>query len=259
MRTFLAVLVSALVLVTLVGCGSGTKEVATSCGYAPNQTVEAYQYVHGGYIGKAVVKTDNTGNLDVTLNEAFLPHTLAIVDIESDEWNEDNTVSYVSHGNTVYVAKYVVYNGTTYVGSAVGTDVTYVEAGENGEPVGGQDLELLIARNQESMAAYYESIDGGSFKVLPELGGSPIAVTTTGYESLYKRGSTYWNFGKTWIANIEEVEKVAETHGVAYPLDEIRKDGDTWKVADVTTGATLADFKDYFNNVQLAVAKLKTR
>ncbi len=255
MRSFISVLAAALVLVVLVGCGS--EEVAAPTGYAPDQTAEAYQYVHGGYVGKAVVETDAEGTISVTLNEAFLPHTLAAVDIEAAEWNEDNTASYVSHGDTTYVAKYVSYDGTTYVGTTVGTAITYVEAGENGEPVGNQDLELLIVRNQATMAAYYDGIADGAFQIMTEFGGDAMPVTTTSYGSLYKRGSSYWDFGKTWLGNIEEVEAAAEANGVRYALDEIAKDGDTWTVADATTGATLSDFKDYFNMIQLASTRLK--
>jgi hypothetical protein len=255
MRSFISIMIAALVLFALTGCGS--EEVAAPTGFAPDQTVEAYQYVHGGYVGQAVVKTDAEGALDVTLDEAFMPHTLGLVDIEADEWNEDNTVTYVVRGNTMHVAKHISYAGTNYVGTTVGTALVYVEADENGEPAGGQDLELVILRNQDNMAAWYDNIADGQFQIYTEFGGSPSAVTTTSYGSLFKRDSSYWSNGLGWKGNIEEVEKAAELNGVGYSLDEIAKDGDTWKVADATTGATLSDFKDYFNLIQLAAGRLK--
>lgn len=70
-----------------------------------------------------MVQSTEDGNLEVTLDEAFLPHTLAVVDMESGDWNEDNTVSYTSHGSENFVAQYVEYDGTTYVG-ATASDFT---------------------------------------------------------------------------------------------------------------------------------------
>ncbi|MCF7913919.1 MAG: hypothetical protein K9L66_01995, partial [Spirochaetaceae bacterium] len=109
MRTVIYTLMSVLVLFALVGCG-GTEEAAAPTGYAPGQTVEAYDYVHGGYVGKAEVSSTEDGNFEVTLNEAFLPHILAEVDVEAGDWNDNNTVTYTSHGDQSHVAKYVVYN-----------------------------------------------------------------------------------------------------------------------------------------------------
>ena len=133
MRKTIAAIVVALILVALVGCG-GSEE---SGGYVAGQIEEAYAYVHGGYVGRAVVRTLDEGAIDVTLDEAFLPHTLGIVDYESDEWTEDNTVFYLSRGNEVRVAKYVEYDGTVYVGNTVGTGLSYVAADEAGVPTGG--------------------------------------------------------------------------------------------------------------------------
>ena len=37
-----------------------------------------------------MITTDDAGEISATLDEAFMPHTLAIVDMDSDDWNEDN-------------------------------------------------------------------------------------------------------------------------------------------------------------------------
>ena len=255
MRTFVTILVAALAVVALVGCGQ--EEVAAPTGFAPNQTVEAYGYTHGGYVGQAVVTTDAEGAISVEIDEAFMPHTLGIVDMESDDWNEDNTVSYIQRGDEVRVAQYVSYDGTTYVGTTVGGAMIYVEADENGEPAGGQDLEQIIIRNQGRMAAYYDIILDGGFAVYTEFGGSPMVVETTSYGSLTKEGSEYWNFGIGWQGNIDAIEEAAVEFGTGYSLDEMtRGDDNFWSLADATTGATASDFIDYFNLVQNAVGRL---
>lgn len=256
MRTFTTLLISALVLVALVGCGGG--DAAAPTGYAPGQEVEAYAYVHGGYVGKAVVTTDDEGAMSATLDEAFLPHTLALVDLEDDAWNEDNTASYVVRGDEVYVAKYVSYNGTDYVGNTVGTALVYVEADEDGNPAGGTVLEKMILRNEANMEAYFDGIQDGAFATYTEFGGDAEPVTTTDYGSVTKRGSTYWNFGIGWEGNVDAVAEAAAENGIGYTMDDLGQNSDgEWEVADATTAATLSDFKDYFALIQLAGARLE--
>jgi hypothetical protein len=257
MRTLASVIVATIALVALIGCGGG--DAAAPTGYAPNQRSEAYAYVHGGYVGQAVVTTDDEGSIDVTLDEAFLPHTLAIVDMESDDWNEDNTVFYIQRGNEVRVAKWISYNGTNYTGVTVGTALAYVESDEDGNPSGNTILEKAILRNENTMRAWYENIENGQFQTFTEFGGEPTTVTTTRYGSLFKRGSDYWtDRGLTWQGNMEAIEEAAEEMGVGFTLPEMtRNDDGVWELADATTGATASDFPDYFGLVQLAVARLE--
>ena len=253
MRKMILISVAVLVALTFAGCGGD----AAPTGYAPGQTTEAYGYVHGGYIGQAVVTTDDDGSIEATLDEAFLPHTLAIVDMESDEWSEDNTVFYVQRNNEVRVAKYVSYAGTNYTGVTVGTALAYVESDEAGNPAGGTILEKAIIRNEGTMSQWFSSIDDGAFMVYTEFGGTGEAVTTTGYGSLYKRGSQYWaDRGLTWQGNMDAIETFAEEEGVAYSLDDFEQNSDNVWEADATTGATASDFKDYFALIQLAVSRL---
>ena len=242
--------------------GGGQEEAGSA--FAPNQTADAYIYIHGGYVGIVTARTDAQGAVSVEFDEAFLPHTLAAVDMEADEWNEDNTAWYIVRGGQNYVAKYVEYNGTTYVGTTVGESVTYVAADEDGEPAGGQDLELLILRGQDSMAQYVDSIQNGGFGIMTEFGGAVEPVTTTSYGQVTKRGSEYWNFGLGWQGNIDAMEEFIAENGWDYNLDNMSRaaeedeDGNQyWSVADAVTGATLTDFKDYFINAQMAIGQLE--
>ena len=233
--------------------------IAAGCGSdAPDQTVEAYNYFNRGYVGQAVVRTTKDGSLDVTLDEAFLPHTLAIVDIDADEWNEDNTVYYIQRGNEVRVAKHIAYDGTNYTSSTVGSALVFVESDDAGNPAGNKDLELQILRSEETMAAWFENIADGRFEIFTEFGGTAQPVTTTSYGSVFKRDSTYWNFGIGWMGNIEAIEEAVAQYGADYSLDEMNRSGDgRWKLADAVTGATLSDFKDYMGLIQRAAGRLK--
>ncbi len=248
-------------LVVFAACGNGNDGAAAPTGYAPNQSVEAYDYVHGGYVGQATVTTNEEGDMSVTLDEAFLPHTLAHVDMEADEWTEDNTVTYVVRGETNHVAKYISYNDTDYVGATVGTSLVYVPANDAGDPATDVNQDLLeksIVRNEETMAAWFQGIQDGAFAVFTEFGGDPMTVTESPYGGLIKSNSSYWDFGIGWQGNIDEVEAAAQEYGVSYTFDEMSRDEDegTWSLADATTGATLSDFKQYFGLIQQAAARL---
>lgn len=259
MRKLSAALVAALLLVALIGCGGGE-----SGGLVPGQIEEAYAYTHGGYVGRAVVRVQDDGSVDVDIDEAFLPHSLAVVSLEDDAWSEENTVYYVQRGNEVRVAKYVEYDGTAYVGATVGTAMVYVTADEEGNPAGSQDLEQQILRNQATMGAYYNGIQGGSFKIFTEFGGDAIAITETSYGGVTKNDSPgYWNFGQTWQGNVDAIEEFIEENGAAYSLSDMVRASEEnadglkfWSVADAVTGATNSDFKDYFVVAQMAYAKL---
>jgi hypothetical protein len=256
MRTIITLLFAALVAIALIGCGG--EEPAAPTGYAPNQSVEAFAYVHGGYVGKAEVTTDDEGNMSANVNEAFLPHSLAIVDIESDEWNEENTVTYVVRGDTVHVAKHIAFAGTNYVGSTVGTALVYVGADDQGNPAGNTPLEKIILRNEANMERWWNLIADGAFQIFTEFGGEAMPVTTTSYGSLYKEGSSYWNFDLGWQGNMDAIEEAAAEYGVSYSTDDmVRGDDDQWRLVDATTGATASDFKDYFSLIQLASARLE--
>ncbi|TVR54630.1 MAG: hypothetical protein EA426_16770 [Spirochaetaceae bacterium] len=259
MRKLMTLGIVALALGVLAGCGRQADPPPAPTGFVPNQGAVAYNYVHGGYVGVAKVTTNAEGAITVILDEAFLPHTLAAVDIESADWTEDNTVFYEVRGNKNYVAKYVAYNGRNYVGTTVGTSVTYVAADDQGNPAGNTDLEMEIIRNEARMAEWFEKAQAGGFQIFTQFGGTPIPVTTTAYGGVTKRGSTYWNFGLGWQGNIEAVEAAAQQHGVRFGLDELRRrsDDNRWAMADVVTSATLSDFPDYFGLIQLAVARLK--
>ena len=172
----------------------------------------------------------------------------------------------MSHGNEVPVAKYIEYDGKVYVGTAVGSSMTYVEAGKSGEPAGALDLELMIVKNQDTMAAYWDSIQSGGFKVMTGFRGKVMTVTTTTYGGLTKDTSNYWNIGQTWKGNIGAIEKFIEQYGSQYQRSDMVRasqanaDGlKLWSVADAVSGATNSDFKDYFALAQSAIAQLKTR
>ena len=269
MKKILVLLLVLAMIASFASCGGQKDDMSIESmvtgAYVPGQTESAYAYVHGGYVGMAKVMTDDNGDLTVSLDETFLPHTLAMVDMEAAEWTEDNTVEFDSHG-PAFAAKYVEYNGKVYVAVSTGTTFSYVEADDAGMAAGNTDLEKAILRNQATMAAYVASAKAGAFKTFTEFGGAAKAVTTTSYGSVNKKDAPgYWAFGQTWLGNIEAIEAFIAENGLQFNESEMVRASDEnadglklWSVADAVSGATNSDFKDYIGIAQRAAGKLKT-
>lgn len=269
MKRLMILVIAITIGFALVSCSAQkedkSSEMMIAGAYVPGQTEMAYGYTHGGYVGMAKVTVDDMGELMVSLDEAFLPHTLAMVDIEADEWTESNTIEFDSHG-PVYAAKYIEYNGKFYTGVSVGTSVSYVESDDAGMAVGNTDLEKAILRNQGTMAAFYALVPAGQFKIFTDFGAEGMAVTTTSYGGVTKKNSPgYWAFGQTWAGNMSAIEEFIASNGVQFSESDMMraKEEDAnglklWSVADAVTGATNSDFKDYFGLAQHAAGKLKT-
>lgn len=237
-----------------------------------DQTVEAYGYTHGGYVGKVtIVVTD--GALDVEIDEAFLPHSLTQVTLSTEaaptDWNELNTVTI----GTKSYALFIVYNGTMF--KALQTEaglLIYSQVDETGTLKTGRNdvknLEMAIIRTDGSMKAYYDALSAGELKLMTSLDDTnPTAVT----EGLFKDGNpNYWGAGTTslgWQANIDALEAFLEENGAAFNTLEFTKVDTTvngvedsfWQVADAIAGATNSDFPDYFQLAQAAFGQLVTK
>lgn len=236
-----------------------------------DQTVEAYGYTHGGYVGQVVIVVTD-GELDVQINEAFLPHTLAAVTLSTPEapteWDETNTLTI---GFNTY-ALYIDYNGTVY--KALQTEaglLVYSETDETGTLLTGRrdikNLEMHIIRDDATMKTYYDALNNGGLKLLKTLDDTdPIIIS----ENQFKEGNpNYWPAGGDrlgWQANIDATEAFLEEHGAAYdtldfttvPTTINDVEDNYWQIVDVVAGATNSDFPDYFQLAQAAFGQLVT-
>lgn len=237
----------------------------------PDQTVEAYGFTHGGYVGQVtIVVTD--GELDVEINEAFLLHTLAEVTLSTDtdptEWDETNTLTI---GSNSY-ALYIMYNGDMY--KALQTDaglLVYSAVDETDTLLTGRwdikNLEMAIIRNDASMKAYYDALNAGELKLMTAIDDTDPIVLTDG---LFKDGNpNYWpafEGSLGWQANIDALETFLEENGAAFDTLEFTQVETTvngvedtyWQVVDSIAGATNSDFQDYFQLAQAAFGQLET-
>ena len=236
-----------------------------------DQSVEAYGFTHGGYVGQVTIVVTN-GVVDVEINEAFLPHTLAAVKLSTESaptvWNETNTLT---TGGKSY-ALYIMLDEKTYkaLDTEAGIVIYSVVDAEGAVKTGKWDvknLEMNIITNEMNMKAYYDALNNDGFKLLKSFGDtSPVVIT----EGQFKEGNPdYWqpSDGKLgWQANIDATEAFLEENGAAFDTLAFTKvlttvDGveDTyWQILDSVAGATNSDFQDYFQLAQAAFGQLET-
>ena len=238
-----------------------------------DQSVEAYKFTHSGYVGQVkIVVVD--GVVDVEINEAFLPHTLAEVELSTlaapTDWNETNTLIV---GSSSY-ALYISYNDSVF--KAVKTEaglLVYTATDELGDVKAAArgvvtNLEMDIIKDDSAMSAYYEALTTGGFKLLKTFGDTtPIVIS----EYQFKDGNpNYWKASISslgWQGNIDLIETFLEENGAAFDSLEFTKvlmtiDGledNYWQIGDIVTGATNSDFQDYFQLAQAAFGQLETQ
>jgi len=236
-----------------------------------DQSVEAYGFTHGGYVGQVtIVVTD--GVLDVEMNEAFLPHTLAEVDLSTVEnptdWDETNTLTI---GSKSYVL-YIMYNDAMFKATVTDAGVlVYSEVDETGAFKTSRgdvtNLEMTILKNDTNMKEYYDVLTDGGFKLLKSMGDTtPIVVS----EGQFKDGNpNYWPAGGDrlgWQVNIDALEAFLEENGAAYDTLAFTTvtatvngvEDNYWQIVDTIAGATNSDFQDYFQLAQSAFGQLET-
>lgn len=236
-----------------------------------NQSIEAYGYTHGGYVGQVTITVTN-GVVDVEINEAFMPHTLASVTLStveaSTDWNDANTLTI---GTNSY-ALFIIYNDDVF--KALETEaglLVYSIVDETGALLTGKrdvkNLEMDIIENDSNMKEYYDSLNNGGFKLLKSFDDStPIVIN----EGQFKDGNpNYWAAGGDklgWQANTDALEAFLEEYGAAFDTLAFTKVTSTingvedsyWQIADTISGATNSDFQDYFQLAQAAFGQLET-
>ncbi len=236
-----------------------------------DQSVESYGYTHGGYVGQVTIVVTN-GVVDVEINEAFLPHTLAEVTLSTVDavtvWDETNTLTI----GTKSFALNIMYNDNVY--KALVTEaglLVYSVVDETGALKTGRrdvkNLEMDIIKNEATMKAYYDALNNGGFKLLKSLDDTTPVVVSEG--QFKEANPNYWQAseGKLgWQANIDALEAFLEEFGAAYDtlafttvLTTVNGVEDNyWQVVDTIAGATNSDFQDYFQLAQAGFGQLET-
>ncbi|MBN2300822.1 MAG: hypothetical protein JXC31_06535 [Acholeplasmataceae bacterium] len=236
------------VLIGLVACTSGDQATNThSYGIS-------YRLVHKHYVGVAEVVVDENNNVVlVKLDEYFLPYSFAAVTVEDPLNLPSDVLSVVGSRGTTYFAKYVSVNATIFEGEVTG------ESGSQSIKYSTSGVEDIDAwtLDEENARIYVESVKAGKVFIANEDGSkSDYEKSNTNAKLGWTKSSTgYWtnpdSYPLGWGGNIHKITNAfvgtqitADSSLVSY--------GDSWTVDGLVTGATLADFTDYYIVVQQA-------
>ncbi len=214
----------------------------------------SYRMVHSHYVGVAEVVVDQNDNVvSVKFDEYFLPYSFAQITV-SDPLNLPNDVLAVAGSRgTTYYAKYVSVNATIFVGEVLG------EAGSQSikySTSGVDDIDTW-ALNEENAKIYVDSVKSGKVFIANADGSeSDYEKSNTNAKLGWTKSSTgYWSnpasYPLGWGGNIKAITDAFI--GTKITADESLLTYDnSWSVDGLVTGATIADFSDYYTVIQQA-------
>lgn len=224
----------------------------------PEKTAVVYGLVHNYYLGAATITADKDSRVkEVTIDEYFLPNAWAITG------KDPEAVGYM-------VGDYAVAFGVNNVGTAgsfkhpAGDVAIPSQLGDRhfGKPLYGAYYVNALKNNRcftlkLGTASDYDVASGA---VYYKKSMNAVAILTNTYGAINKSdpACTYWanNISETQLGfkkNLEEMLKYVKSDAfrnlnvvtAERLVDPSKANLDVWKIGDVTTGATLTDFKDY--------------
>ena len=266
MKKILIVLVGLIAVAGLAACG-GEKEGV------------AYGKVHGQYVGIVTLQVKGGKVTGGSIDELYLPYNFANVNAQVSGANaavleqvSSDVIGQVNAAGTTttYFAKYVKvgdHNVTaeTVAGTGEALNVVY--------KIGGVDMKEWIA-TQANADAYAKAVQDGKVFVATSAFAAhatlksqyAASLNLTGIDQFLKSktnyGGTNWNWKGAMAQLVNDVFKgtamdlnLANATQVERVVDD--KEIKEWHVGDFNTGATLVDFKDYYNVAKVAFANAK--
>jgi hypothetical protein len=260
MKKILSILSVIAILFSLTACAEEVPE-KTAADFeimlSSNQEVVVYGAVHKAYIGKVTVKISGSNEIDVEIDDYFLPHYF--LETSLYEGFEGEVLTIGEGEDAVDYVKFIMIGSNVYEVTEMGGH-PYLKSGRS-------DYETMILTQPHMAKAYVEAAEAGMIKVLNNAEDTTGIAATSAYGALAKDGSTYWPEGyfgtQGWQANIDAIEMYFEENGFGFELGDatqLEKDDNDkafWSVNDVVTGATNSDFVDYAYLVQVAADKLE--
>ncbi len=272
----------ALLAFTLIGCGNDCEEcevceTCETCDVCEDQAFGygvGYQVVHGHYVGVAkVVVDEDDAVVSVDFDEYYLPYSWAKVTPEDPENLPDTIVKQVviyRDGNLLdqYYAKYLSVDGVLYTGTVTG-DAPYEEVeGEDAVVVGTSQVLTYSAtgvadfdvwvETPANAQSYVEAIEAGLVFIADETGAALdlVQADASAMHGWSKTVTPYWQLpgrGLGWGGNMKAIADALVGTTFDTAAEEIAQNLDNfWEIGDITTGATLSDFVDYYELAEAA-------
>lgn len=241
MRKFFLVALTLVAALTLAACNGEKKATA-------------YGLVHGHYVGEITVEVASNGTVKtVSIEEWFLPYNWAKVTV-ADTANVPADVLAVDGSRAVsYYAKYVKIGDKLFTGAVSGAAKAQVITYSSRDIT---NIETWV-KDHDNAKWYVDQIKDEKFFIAKVDGTENTALVRSDANSntsMKKSDSGYWtgdNYPLGWAGNVEAMVTAFVGTKMAATEAQLVKDG-TWKIADVTTTATLSDFADYYLLAQAA-------
>ena len=238
-------LVAGVGLVATAILASCTPAVVTEVGIG-------YGLVHSHYVGMATMTTENDVVTEVSFEEYFLPYSWAKVTATEGTANTVSvkTTSRTGAQVTTIYAQRVKIGDKTFTIEVTGAEwaQTFKYTSE-----GITDIDAWVA-TEANAKWYVEQIEAEAFGFVDAAG---IAITdfvladSAAKNAMTKSASGYWTVaspGLGWAGNMAAIETMMVGSTMDFDPAEFTKattDPLVWGNGEITTGATLTDFKDY--------------
>ncbi|MDX9691290.1 MAG: hypothetical protein RBT45_02480 [Acholeplasmataceae bacterium] len=218
------------------------------------RTAVGYGLVHGHYVGMIEVSINAAGNVtDAVVEEYFLPYSAAKVVVADPENIPADVVSVTGSRGTSYYAKYFSVDGILFTGTVNG------EAPAQTITYAANDIADIEVWVEDAVNAkhYVDAVEAGTVFIANENGTESdyVMADASASVSMKKSESPYWsgpNYPLGWAGNAEAFETAITGTKMNAALETIVKNAETgfWSIGDIVTGATMTDFKDYYEVAQ---------
>ena len=250
----LSVLAGVLAVSFLASCGA-TVETKTGIGYG---------LVHAHYVGVAELTTEDGVVTEASFEEYFLPYSWAKVTATE---GSDDTVAVKSTSRTGAQVT-TVFAQRVKVGDRIFTiEVTGAEWAQTFKytSTGIADIDAWVA--EEANAKWYvEQIKANAYGFVNASGAaitSFVLADSSAKVAMNKSDSGYWTVaspGLGWSGNMDAIVDLLVGSTMDFDPADFTKGTDAplvWRNGDITTGATVTDFKDYLSLALRAFANLE--
>jgi hypothetical protein len=250
----LSVLVGVLAVSFIASCGA-TVETKTGIGYG---------LVHSHYVGVAELTTVGGEVTEASFEEYFLPYSWAKVTAAE---GSDDTVA-VKSTSKMGEPLTTIYAQRVKVGDRIFTiEVTGAEGAQTFKytSTGIADIDAWVS-DEANAKWYVEKIDANDYGFVNASGAaitSFVKDDTSAKVSMTKSDSGYWAVtapGLGWSGNMDKIVELLMGSTMDFDPAEFTKSTvapKVWGNGDITTGATLTDFKDYLSLALRAYANLE--
>ena len=250
----LSVLAGVLAVSFLASCGA-TVETKTGIGYG---------LVHAHYVGVAELTTEDGVVTEASFEEYFLPYSWAKVTAAE---GSDDTVAVKSTSRTGAQVT-TIYAQRVKVGDRIFTiEVTGAEWAQTFKytSTGIADIDAWVA-DEANAKWYVEQIKANAYGFVNASGAaitSFVLADSSAKVAMNKSDSGYWTVaspGLGWSGNMDAIVDLLVGSTMDFDPADFTKGTDAplvWRNGDITTGATVTDFKDYLSLALRAFANLE--